>query len=65
MFTEKASEIYFNKPPQKLTSFQAALVAASLPNPRKYSITHPGPYMRKRQAHILWLMPKLGKIEFE
>ncbi|HOR41361.1 MAG TPA: monofunctional biosynthetic peptidoglycan transglycosylase [Paludibacteraceae bacterium] len=62
---EKASEIYFNKPPQKLTSFQAALVAASLPNPRKYSITHPGPYMRKRQAHILWLMPKLGKIEFE
>lgn len=62
---EKASEIYFNKPPKKLTSFQAALVAASLPNPRKYSITHPGPYMRKRQAHILWLMPKLGKIEFE
>ncbi len=62
---EKASEIYFNKPPKKLTSFQAALVAASLPNPRKYSITHPGPYMRKRQAHILWLMPKLGKIEFK
>lgn len=62
---EKASEIYFNKPSKKLTSFQAALVAASLPNPRKYSITHPGPYMRKRQAHILWLMPKLGKIEFE
>jgi len=62
---EKASEIYFNKPPKKLTSFQAALVAASLPNPRKYSITHPGPYMRKRQAHILWLIPKLGKIEFE
>jgi monofunctional glycosyltransferase len=61
---EKASYTYFNKHPKKLTSYQAALVAASLPNPRRYSVTNPGPYMRKRQAQILWLMPKLGKIEF-
>ncbi|MBP6231564.1 MAG: monofunctional biosynthetic peptidoglycan transglycosylase [Paludibacteraceae bacterium] len=62
---EKASRIYFNKSPRRLSIAQSALIAASLPNPRKYSVSRPGPYMYKRQAQIMWLMPKIGKIEFE
>ena len=62
---EKASTIYFNKSAHKINAPQAALIAASLPSPRRYSVTNPGPYMRKRQGQILWLMPKMGKIDFE
>lgn len=59
-----ASELYFHKEPSKLTASQAALLAAALPNPLKYSVTKPGPYMLKRQMQIMALMPKMRRIEF-
>ena len=56
---EAAAQRNFNRSAKKLNASQAALIVAALPNPRVYSISHPGPYMRKRQSKILWLMPKV------
>ena len=44
---------HFNTTAEKLTAAQAALIAATLPNPLVYSSATPSPYMKKRQAHIL------------
>ena len=35
-----------------LSRSQCALIAATLPNPRKFSSKDPGPYMRKRRSQI-------------
>lgn len=58
---EAASQKYFHRSAKKLNGSQAALMVAALPSPRRYSITSPGPYMRKRQGQIQWLMPKMRK----
>ncbi len=60
---EAASQHYWGIPAHKLSKAQSALMVATLPNPRHYSISHPGPYMQKRQKQILNLMPKMGKID--
>ena len=62
---EAASQHYFNKTAAKVSRPQAAIIAAALPNPRKYSITRPGPYMLRRQAQILALMPKMRQLPFD
>ena len=36
-----------------LSASQCALIAATLPNPRKFSSKHPSAYMQKRQARIV------------
>jgi len=61
---EAASNIYFNKPASKLTKGEAAMLAAILPNPRKRNPAKPSAYLIGRQTHILYLMDKIGKIEF-
>lgn len=53
---------HFDKEPEKLTKRQCALIAATLPNPRKFNSASPSPYMRKRQRVILREM-KSVKIE--
>ena len=58
---EAAAQKNFHRSAKKLNASQAALIVAALPNPRVYSISHPGPYMRKRQGKIMWLMPKVRK----
>jgi len=60
---EAASTHYFYHSARRLTPAESALLAAALPSPRRYSVSHPGPYMQKRQQQILNLMPKLGPIE--
>lgn len=60
---EVVSEAHFRKPAYKLTRSEAALIAASLPNPRKFNSGKPSPYMLKRQAKILSLMDKILKID--
>lgn len=45
----------------ELTDAQCALIAATLPNPRKYSSKHPGPYVKRRQKQILREMKYLEK----
>ena len=51
------------KPAYKLTKAEAALIAATLPNPRKFNSAKPSPYMLKRQTKIMSLMGKLLKIK--
>jgi monofunctional biosynthetic peptidoglycan transglycosylase len=50
---EAASQHYFKKSAAKLNRQEAALLAACLPNPRKWSPTRPTAYLMKRQAWIL------------
>ena len=37
----------------QLSKGQCALIAATLPNPRKFSSKHPSPYIQKRQRRIM------------
>jgi monofunctional biosynthetic peptidoglycan transglycosylase len=57
---EAASQAYFNKPASKLNSSQAALIAAVLPNPIKYSAKKPGPFIHRRQQWIIRQMNYWG-----
>ncbi len=50
---EAASQHYFSKPASELSKSQAALLAAVLPNPLRWSVTKPNAYVQKRQARIL------------
>ena len=43
---------HFGTDALNLTRSQCALIAATLPNPRKFSSKNPSDYMRKRQARI-------------
>ncbi len=49
---EAASQIYFRKSAAKLNSDESALLAASLPNPRKLLVAKPSGYLRFRQSLI-------------
>jgi len=57
---EAAAQHYFRKPASRLNSEEAALLAAILPNPRRYKVKDPGPYVRERQQWILQQMDQLG-----
>jgi len=56
----EASRLTFGRSPAELTGAQAALLAATLPNPRRYSALLPSPYVRERQAWIQRQMARLG-----
>ena len=57
---EAAARTYFGKPAKRLTPSEAALLAAVLPNPRKFHANAPSEYIRGRQAWILGQMRQLG-----
>jgi monofunctional biosynthetic peptidoglycan transglycosylase len=57
---EAASHRYFRCAASTLTRPQAALLAAVLPNPRRWSPARPTPYIRKRQATILYQMERFA-----
>jgi monofunctional glycosyltransferase len=50
---ESASNRFFHKSAKLLTSKEAALLIAVLPNPRKFLVDRPSAYVRFRQASIL------------
>ena len=50
---EAVAREHFNTSAEKLSREQCALIAATLPNPRRFSSKHPSPYMKKRQQRIL------------
>jgi len=60
---EAAAKHFFNRRAKDLNNQQCALIAACLPNPLIYKVGQPSRYIQKRQATILSLMPKMGKIE--
>lgn len=47
------AEKNFKKSPDKLTRLECALIAATLPNPRRFSSKKPSKYIIKRQTAIL------------
>ncbi|WP_243301397.1 monofunctional biosynthetic peptidoglycan transglycosylase [Geothrix oryzisoli] len=57
---EAAARTYFGKSAKRLTPGEAALLAAVLPNPRKFRANAPSEYIRGRQAWILGQMRQLG-----
>jgi monofunctional glycosyltransferase len=48
-----ASKEYYKKKPVNLSSSEAALIAAVLPNPRRFKIANPSAYVSKRRSRIL------------
>jgi monofunctional biosynthetic peptidoglycan transglycosylase len=57
---EAAARTTFGKSAKRLTPSEAALLAAVLPNPRKFHAGAPSDYIRGRQAWILGQMRQLG-----
>ena len=52
-----ASQAYFGKPAAKLSNQEAARLAAVLPNPAKWKVLNPGPYVQRRTA---WILRQMG-----
>ena len=50
---DAVAEWHFNTRAANLTKAQCALIAATLPNPRRFNSAHPSSYMLKRQKRIL------------
>ncbi|MCH5600022.1 monofunctional biosynthetic peptidoglycan transglycosylase [Niabella ginsengisoli] len=53
---EKAAQKYFGRSAQKLSQLQAAAIAASLPNPKKYTVKPMSPYVSARSRKIMQQM---------
>jgi monofunctional biosynthetic peptidoglycan transglycosylase len=61
---EAASRAYFHEPALRLTSHQAALLAAVLPNPRGWHVDRPSPWVRHHAAWIEQQMRQLGGVSY-
>ena len=57
---EAASQAYFKKPAKKLSRQEAAMVAACLPNPKKYSVKPPSRYVSVRSG---WVMRQMNHLD--
>ena len=62
---EAAAQYHFKKSAIKLSRSESALIAACLPNPRKWSASKPTGYISGRQAWILRNMNNIERLEFE
>lgn len=60
---DAVAERHFDKTAATLSGRDCALIAATLPNPRKFSSKDPSPYMRKRQRAILTQMKYIKRME--
>lgn len=61
---EMAAQNYFHKPASDLSRGEAALIAAVLPNPRRWNPAAPTAYIQRRKQSILRVMGQLGKLNF-
>ena len=59
---DAVAEWHFNTTAANLTKAQCALIAASLPNPRRFNSARPSGYMLKRQSRILREMRFVKKL---
>lgn len=57
---EAAAQSYFNKPAKNLSRQQAAMIAACLPNPKKYTVKPPSPYVVVRSS---WIVRQMNALE--
>jgi len=62
---QAVAQAHFQTTADKLTVPEAALIAASLPNPRVLNSAKPSAYMLKRQVNITSLMSKIMPIDFD
>lgn len=56
---EAASRYHFKKSSTKLSNYEAALLAAVLPNPRKWNAGSPGAYIRQKAGRIVFHMGRM------
>lgn len=61
---EAAAQTYFKRPASKLSRSQAAVIAAVLPNPRRWNPARPTGYIKGRQSWILRQMNNLEPVGF-
>lgn len=59
-----ASEAYFGTTPKQLSARQSALLAAVLPNPRKYRAAPASPYVQRRAGWIERQARQLGGADY-
>ena len=62
---EAAAQHWFRKPASKLSSYEAAAIAAILPNPRKYRASSSSGYIERRKNWILRQMNYYGPLAFD
>ena len=58
---DQASIHYYKCSPKKLSREQSAMIGAVLPNPKRYKVKNPSPYVLKRKGWILRQMNQIGK----
>lgn len=56
---EAAARQYFRKPASKLTQTEAAMIAASLPNPKRYTVKPLSNYVATHYEHVITQMNNL------
>ena len=61
---EAGSNEYFGVQAAHLSKYQAATIAACLPNPRRFNAGHPSGYIIRRKVHIAGIMDKIGTVNF-
>jgi monofunctional glycosyltransferase len=54
---EAASQKYFKKPAKKISQTEAAMIAACLPNPKKYTVKPVSNYINRRYP---WVLQQMG-----
>lgn len=57
---EAASKHFFKKTASKLTKKEAAMIAASLPNPLRYTVKPMSPYVSRRYP---WVMQQMSQLQ--
>ena len=57
---EAAAQTYFNKSAKSLTRQQAAMIAACLPNPKKFTVKPASPYVVVRSS---WIIRQMNTLE--
>lgn len=61
---EAAAKAYFKTSAKNLTPQQASLLAAILPNPRKFSATKPSSYIQAKSRRIRQFMRMIGGVKY-
>lgn len=62
---EAAARVWFGKSAENLTAYEAAAIAAILPNPRQYNAKPASNYIQGRQGWIVRQMRNLGPIKLD
>jgi monofunctional biosynthetic peptidoglycan transglycosylase len=62
---EAASQHYYKKSSTKLTSHESALIAACLPNPRRWNPKRPSTYIQRKASGIQRFMHHIGNLPWK